>query len=218
MNTRAANDPWFVKTIGSGRLTAPPMLGKESALKDHEWHHRNGCTPRSCNVRSVIKSIVFNHSSSAAIAARTSIEECQYLVKLPLRYLATGILSYLAVTILEELAAELQGRILRTEIYSIHGFSHVFFGLGLASAVLFWRPKSGARVVMLVVLIGAIVWELYEGLWLAGEPLDSIEDVMLAMLSAYAFLCWERRDNSQHPTPLCCVREKNGVRNTERKS
>ena len=115
-------------------------------------------------------------------------------MKFPLRYLATGILSYLAVTILEELASGLQGQIRRTEVYSIHGFSHVFFGIGLASAVLFWRPKSSARLVMLIVLIGAIVWELYEGLWLKGEPLDSIEDLILALVSAYAFLSWERRD------------------------
>ena len=105
-------------------------------------------------------------------------------------------LCFFVVRILEELAAGLQGQILRTEVYSIHGFSHVFFGIGLASAVLFWRPKSSARLVMLVVLIVGIVWELYEGLWLSGEPLDSIEDVMLAMLSAYAFLCWERNDNA----------------------
>ena len=117
-------------------------------------------------------------------------------MKFPLRYLATGILSYLAVTILEELARGLEGHILTTEVYSIHGFSHVFFGIGLVSAVLFLRPKSSARLVMLVVLIGGIVWELHEGLWLRGEPLDSIEDVMLAMLSAYGFLCWERRDSA----------------------
>jgi hypothetical protein len=122
-------------------------------------------------------------------------------VKFPLRYLATGILSYLAVRILEELASGLQGQIRRTEVYSIHGFSHVFFGIGLASAVLFWRPKSSARLVMLIVLIGGIAWELYEGLWLKGEPLDSIEDVMLAILSAYTFLCWERRDTAAN-TPL----------------
>ena len=114
-------------------------------------------------------------------------------MKFPLRYFATGILSYVAVRILEELAAGLQGQIRRTEIYSIHGFSHVFFGIGLASAVLFLRPKSSGRLVMLVVLIGGIVWELYEGLWLRGEPLDSIEDLILAMLSAYAFLCLEGR-------------------------
>jgi hypothetical protein len=117
-------------------------------------------------------------------------------VKFPLRYLATGILSYLAVRILEKLAEGLQGQIRRTEVYSIHGFSHVFFGIGLVSAVLFLRPKSSARLVMLVVLIAGIVWELHEGLWLRGEPLDSIEDVMLAMLSAYAFLCYMRIDNS----------------------
>ena len=110
-----------------------------------------------------------------------------------LAYLATGLLSYVAVTILERLAAGLGDQILRTEIYSIHGFSHIFFGVGLASTVLFLRPKSGARLVMLVVLLVGIVWELYEGSWLIGEPLDSIEDVMLAMLSAYTFLCLERR-------------------------
>lgn len=102
----------------------------------------------------------------------------------------------MVVRILEELAEGLQGQIRRTEVYSIHGFSHVFFGMGLASAVLFLRPKSSARLVMLVVLIGGIVWELYEGLWLSGEPLDSIEDVMLAMLSAYAFLCYMRGDGA----------------------
>ena len=110
-----------------------------------------------------------------------------------LRYLAIGLLSYVAVTILERLATGLGGQMLRTEIYSIHGFSHIFFGVGLASAVLFLRPKSSGRLVMLVILIGGIVWELHEGLWLTGEPLDSIEDVMLAMLSAYTFLCVERR-------------------------
>ena len=82
---------------------------------------------------------------------------------------------------------------LRTEIYSIHGFSHVFFGIGLASAILFFRPRSSARVVILVVLLAGIVWELYEGLWLAGEPLDSLEDVMLGILSASALLCYVRR-------------------------
>lgn len=117
-------------------------------------------------------------------------------MKFPLRYLATGILSYLVVRILEKLATGLQGQILTTEVYSIHGFSHVFFGIGLASAVLFLRPKSSARLVMLMVLICGIVWELHEGLWLRGEPLDSIEDVMLAMLSAYAFLCYVRRDDT----------------------
>jgi hypothetical protein len=110
-----------------------------------------------------------------------------------LTYLVIGLLSYVTVMILERLAAGLGGQMLMTEIYSIHGFSHIFFGVGLASAVLFLRPKSSGRLVMLVVLLAGIVWELYEGLWLMGEPLDSIEDVMLAMLSAYTFLCLERR-------------------------
>jgi glucose dehydrogenase len=90
-----------------------------------------------------------------------------------LAYLATGLLSYVAVTILERLAAGLGGQILRTEIYSVHGFSHVFFGVGVTSAVLLLRPKSSGRLMMLVVLLVGIVWELYEGLWLRGEPLDS---------------------------------------------
>jgi glucose dehydrogenase len=114
-------------------------------------------------------------------------------VKFPLRYLATGLLSFVAVETLERIAVELKGQILKTEIYSIHGLSHVFFGIGSVSAVLFWRPKSNARVVMLAVLVAALVWEIYEGLWMMGEPLDSIEDVMLALLSAYAFLCWENK-------------------------
>ena len=109
-------------------------------------------------------------------------------MKQHLWYLAIGALSYLAVTILERLAAGLEAVLLRTEIYSIHGFSHIFFGIGMASAVLFLRPRSSARLVILVVLVAGIVWELYEGYWLSGEPLDSLEDVMLAILSASTFL------------------------------
>jgi hypothetical protein len=114
-----------------------------------------------------------------------------------LTYLATGLLSYAAVTILERLANELEGQMLRTEIYSIHGFSHVFFGIGLASAVLFLRPRSSAKLVILAVLIVAIVWELYEGLWLTGEPLDSLEDVMLSVLSA-STACYIRSMNMEN--------------------
>ena len=94
------------------------------------------------------------------------------LAKQHICYLAIGALSYLAVTILERLAAGLWGHILITEIYSIHGFSHVFFGIGLVSAILFFRPRASARVVILVVLLAGIAWELHEGLWLRGEPLD----------------------------------------------
>jgi hypothetical protein len=117
-------------------------------------------------------------------------------VKPRLPYLATGLLSFLAVAILERLAAGLQGYMLRTEIYSIHGFSHVFFGITLASAVLFLRPRSSARLVVLAVLVAGIAWELHEGLWLRGEPLDSVEDVTLGILSASAFLCFARRRDS----------------------
>jgi len=113
-------------------------------------------------------------------------------VKLSIGYLATGLLSFLVVNILERAARKLVGHIRRTEIYSIHGFSHVFFGIGLASAVLFFRPRSSTRLVIFAVLVAGIVWELYEGLWLAGEPLDSLEDVMLGILSASAFLCYVR--------------------------
>jgi len=119
------------------------------------------------------------------------------LVKQDLTYLATGALSYLAVIILERLAAGLEGVLLRTEIYSIHGFSHVFFGIGLASAVLFLRPRSSARLVVLAVLVAGIAWELHEGLWLRGEPLDSVEDVMLGILSASACLCFIREPESE---------------------
>ena len=123
------------------------------------------------------------------------------LVKQDLTYLATGALSYLAVIILERLAAGLEGVLLRTEIYSIHGFSHVFFGIGLASAVLFLRPRSSARLVVLAVLVAGIAWELHEGLWLRGEPLDSVEDVMLGILSASTFLCYVRRSVERDDSP-----------------
>jgi hypothetical protein len=117
-------------------------------------------------------------------------------VKLSIGYLATGLLSFLVVNILERAAREFAGHIRRTEIYSINGFSHIFFGIGLASAVLFLRPRSSAKVVILVVLVAGILWELHEGLWLAGEPLDSLEDVMLGILSASTFLCYVRRHTS----------------------
>lgn len=118
-------------------------------------------------------------------------------MKQSLRYLAIGALSFVAVTILERLAASLRGHMLRTEIYSINGFSHVFFGIGLASAILFFRPRSSAKLVILGVLLVGIAWELHEGLWLRGEPLDSVEDVMLGILSASAFLCFIRRKGTK---------------------
>jgi hypothetical protein len=118
-------------------------------------------------------------------------------VKHVLKYLAIGALSYVAVSILERLAAGLEGVLLRTEIYSIHGFSHVFFGIGLASIILFLRPKSSARVVILGVLLAGIAWELHEGLWLRGEPLDSVEDVVLSILSVSTFLCLTRRKDRE---------------------
>ena len=121
-------------------------------------------------------------------------------MKQALGYLVIGALSCLAVTILERLAAGLEGVLLWTEIYSIHGFSHVFFGIGLASIILFFRPRSSARVVILGVLLAGIAWELHEGLWLRGEPLDSIEDVLLSILSASTFLCFMRSEDKE-PDP-----------------
>jgi len=114
-------------------------------------------------------------------------------VKQALKLLIVGAISFLAITFLERLAAGLEGVLLRTEIYSIHGFSHIFFGIGLASIILFLRPRSSARFVILVVLLAGIVWELHEGYWLRGEPLDSLEDMVLAILSASTFLCLTRR-------------------------
>ena len=122
-------------------------------------------------------------------------------MKQHLWYLAIGALSYLVVTILERLAAGLEGVLLRTEIYSIHDFSHVFFGIGLASAILSLRPRASARVVILGVLLAGIVWELYEGLWLSGEPLDSVEEVMLGILSASTFLCFIRSKDKESSLP-----------------
>jgi len=91
------------------------------------------------------------------------------------------------------LSVGLEGQLVRTEIYSLHGFSHIFFGIGLASLILFLRPRSTARIVILAVLVAAIAWELHEGSWLRGELIDSFEDVTLA-LSASAFPCFIGRD------------------------
>jgi hypothetical protein len=121
------------------------------------------------------------------------VEEGSRVVKQALKLLIIGAISFLAITFLERLAAGLLGHILRTEIYSIHGFSHIFFGIGLPSIILFLRPKPTARFVILVVLLAGIAWELHEGYWLTGEPIDSLEDVVLAILSASTFLCLTRR-------------------------
>ena len=122
-------------------------------------------------------------------------------MKQHLRYLAIGALSFLAVIILERLAAGLEGHLLRTEIYSIHGFSHVLFGIGLTSTILFLRPRASAKVVILAVLLAGIAWELHEAYWLRGELIDSVEDVVLAILSASTFLCFIRRnDREDSPT------------------
>jgi hypothetical protein len=105
-------------------------------------------------------------------------------VKQTLRYLAIGALSFLVVSTLEMLGVGLEGQLLRTEIYSLHGFSHIFFGIGLASLILFLRPRSTARIVILAVLAAGVAWELHEGAWLRGEQIDSLEDVTLRILSA----------------------------------
>ena len=118
-------------------------------------------------------------------------------MKQALAYLAIGALSFLVVSILERLAAGLERHLLRTEIYGIHGFSHIFFGIGLASTILFLRPRATARIVILAVLVVGIVWELYEGAWLRGEPIDSVEDVVLAILSASTFLCFTRSNDRE---------------------
>jgi hypothetical protein len=118
-------------------------------------------------------------------------------VERSLSYPTIGGLSFLAVTVLEMLGAGLEGVLLRTEIYSIHGFSHIFFGIGLASVILFLRPRATAKVVILAVLVAGLAWELHEGHWLRGEPIDSVEDVVLAILSASTFLCFTRRKDRE---------------------
>jgi hypothetical protein len=67
----------------------------------------------------------------------------------------------------------------------------------LASIILFFRPRSSARVVILAVLLAGIAWELHEGYWLRGEPIDSVEDVVLAILSASTFLCFTRMNGRE---------------------
>ena len=114
-------------------------------------------------------------------------------MKQALKYVAIGALSFLTVIFLESLGMALVHHLPRTEIYSIHGFSHIFFGIGLASFILFFRPKLSARFVVLVVMLVGIAWELHEGAWLQGEPIDSLEDVVLAILSSSTFLCLIRR-------------------------
>jgi len=42
-----------------------------------------------------------------------------------------------------------------------------------------------------------IAWELHEGLWLSGELLESVEDVILGILSASTFLCYIRSDDKE---------------------
>jgi hypothetical protein len=105
-----------------------------------------------------------------------------------------GAISFVAVEFLERLAARLEGYMLKTEIYSLHGFSHLFFGIGLASIILLFKPKLSTRVVILIVLLVGVAWELHEGLWLSGEPLDSLEDVLLSILSASTFLLLSRAE------------------------
>jgi len=116
-----------------------------------------------------------------------------------LTYLGVGALSSLVVIILERLAMGLEGSMLTTEIYSIHGFSHIFFGIGLASIILFLRPTLSAKFVIVAVLLVGIGWELHEGSWLGGEAIDSLEDIVLAILSASTFLCFMRGIDSARP-------------------
>jgi len=54
-----------------------------------------------------------------------------------------------------------------------------------------------ARVVILGVLLAGIAWELHEGYWLRGEPIDSVEDLALAILSASTFLYFIREEDRE---------------------
>jgi len=65
--------------------------------------------------------------------------------------------------VLETPILGLEDHLMMTEIYSIRGFSHIFFGLGLVSIILFLRPRSTARIVILAVLVAGIAWEFREG-------------------------------------------------------
>jgi len=47
-----------------------------------------------------------------------------------------GAVSFLVVSTLEMLSVGLRGHLLRTEIYSLHGFSHIFSSIELASLIL----------------------------------------------------------------------------------
>src|SRR3972149_9813573 len=84
-------------------------------------------------------------------------------VEWPLSYLTIGGLSFLVAIILERLVMGLEGYLLTTEIYSIHGFSHIFFGIGLASLIPFLRPRSTARIVILAVPVAGRAWALQQG-------------------------------------------------------
>ena len=79
-------------------------------------------------------------------------------VERSLSYPTIGGLSFLVAIVLERLVMGLEGYLLTTEIYSLHRFSHVFFGIGLTSIILFLRPRSSVRVVVLIVLLTAIAW------------------------------------------------------------
>ena len=114
-------------------------------------------------------------------------------------YLAIGATSFLALSVLERLAAGLSGQLLRTEIYSFHGFSHIFFGIGLASIILFVRPRSTPRLVLLVVLLVGVAWELREGAWFEGEPLDSIEDDSSNPLRVNVSMLHKKREQGTRP-------------------
>ena len=46
-------------------------------------------------------------------------------------------------------------------------------------------------------MLAEIAWELHEDLWLGEEPIDSVEDVMLEILSASTFLCLTRRKDRE---------------------
>jgi hypothetical protein len=67
----------------------------------------------------------------------------------------------------------------------------------LRSTVVQFRPITESWVVILGVLLAGIAWELHEGYWLRGEPIDSVEDAVLAILSASTFLCFTRMNGRE---------------------
>jgi len=72
------------------------------------------------------------------------------------------------------------------ELHSICEIQHLFFGIGISSFLLTFGFSRTQTV--LGVFLGAFLWEVCENLWRVQPPIDTVADIILAIVGHFALV------------------------------